>query len=64
MQRKDFLKFLSSFDLSAKKLHKLFDFYSQEELGFEVVFEKDFVGIVGKEIIAKIQENEVLYEEE
>lgn len=57
MQRKDFLKFLSSFDLSAKKLHKLFDFYSQEELGFEVVFEKDFVGIVGKEIIAKIQEN-------
>ena len=57
MTRKDFLTFISSFDLSCKKLHKLFDFFDQDAFSFDVVFDKEFIDIVGKENINKIQQN-------
>lgn len=57
MKRTDFLKFIASFDLSVKKLHKLFDFYSQENIEFDIVKQEKFIEIVGKENISKIQIN-------
>ena len=57
MQRKDFLKFIASFDLGVKKLYKLFEFYTQEELDFDIIYEEDFLQIVGKESFSKIKEN-------
>ena len=57
MTREDFLIFISSFDLSCKKLHNLFEFFDQEDFSFDVVNYKDFVNIVGKENSEKIQKN-------
>lgn len=49
MTRKEFLTFVASFDLSYKKLHKLFEFFTQEDFSFDILKSPDFVSIVGKE---------------
>ena len=49
MTRKEFLTFVASFDLSYKKLHKLFEFFTQEDFSFDILKSSDFVSIVGKE---------------
>lgn len=57
MTRKDFLTFTASFDIPAKKLHRLFEFFDQEDFSFDIVNYKDFIDIVGKETAKKIQKN-------
>lgn len=57
MTREDFLVFISSFDLSCKKLHNLFEFFDQEDFSFDIVNYKDFISIVGKDCSEKIQKN-------
>lgn len=57
MTREDFLIFISSFDLSCKKLHRLFEFFDQEDFSFDIVNYRDFVEIIGKENSEKIQKN-------
>ena len=50
IQRKDFLTFISSFDLSSKKLHKLFDLLKQEDFDISVFERKDVKDILGKDV--------------
>ena len=57
MTRKEFLIFISSFDLTCKKLHKIFEFFDQETFSFDIVNYKEFIDLVGKENIKKIQDN-------
>ena len=47
--RKDFLTFISSFDLSSKKLHKLFDLLDQEDFDASVFERKDVKDVLGKD---------------
>lgn len=56
MTRRDFLLFISSFDLSCKKLHILFDVFSQDEFSFDILNDKEFESIVGKENVKKMLE--------
>ena len=57
MQRKDFFTFIASFDLPCKKLHKLFTTYIGEDFSFDVVYEKEFLKIVGQDLCERIKEN-------
>ena len=57
MTRKDFLTFISSFDLTCKKLHKLFSTFQDEEFSFDCIYEKEFLKIVGEEALEKIKQN-------
>lgn len=57
MTRKEFLMFVSSFDLSCKKLHNLFEFFDQDDFSFDILNDKDFVEIVGKDHIEQMLEN-------
>ena len=56
MTRKDFLTFISSFDLTCKKLHKLFSTFQDEEFSFDCIYEKEFLKIVGEEALEKIKQ--------
>ena len=55
MNRKDFLVFVSSFDLPAKKLHKLFGYFTQEEFSFDIVNDKRFITLAGDTYSSKMQ---------
>jgi len=56
IKRRDFLTFMSSFDLSSKKLYKLFNEFNEDYFTFDMVKSKDFVEILGKDV-DKIIEN-------